>query len=145
MAALTSDRNAPERLGNLRAGPVAAGARIFAGALIMRTATGHLAPGAAVAGAIGAGRADMAANNTGGAAGAIRVGWRRGVFRFDNSAGADLITIADIGKLCFIVDDRTVAKTDNDGDRSPAGAIDDVDATGVWVRLDESMTRAMLA
>ena len=60
MAALTSDRNAPERLGNLRAGPVAAGARIFAGALIMRAATGHLAPGAAVAGAIGAGRADMA-------------------------------------------------------------------------------------
>lgn len=95
MAALTFDRNSPERLGNLRAGPVAAGVRIFAGALIMRTANGHLAPGAVATGAVGAGRADIAANNTGGAAGAIRVDWRRGVFRFNNGAAADLIGLAE--------------------------------------------------
>lgn len=143
MTALTSDRNAPERVGDLRAGPVAANVRIFAGALIMRTATGHLAPGAKATDAVGAGRADIGADNTGGAAGAIALDWRKGVFRFENSAAADLITMADIGKLCFIVDDCTVAKTNGSATRSPAGTVEDVDASGVWVRLDEALTRAL--
>lgn len=91
----------------------------------------------------GAGRADIAADNTGGAAGAIRVDWRRGVFRFNNSAAADLIGLADIGKPCFIVDDNTVAKSNGGATRSAAGVVDDVDTDGVWVRLDESLTRAL--
>lgn len=143
MAALTADRNAPERVGNLRAGLVAANVRIFAGALLMRTATGHLAPGDEATGAIGVGRADIGANNTSGAAGAVSVDWRKGIFRFGNSAATDLITIADIGKLCFIVDDCTVAKTDGSASRSPAGVVEDVDSSGVWVRLDEALTRAL--
>ena len=46
---------------------------------------------------------------------------------------ADAITLADIGKDCFIVDDQTVAKTDGAGTRSRAGRVFDVDADGVWV------------
>lgn len=143
MVALTSDRNTPERVGDLRAGLVAANVRIFAGALVMRTADGHLAPGATATGAVGAGRADIAADNTGGAAGAVSVDWRKGIFRFNNSAAADLITLADIGKPCFIVDDNTVARTNGSATRSPAGVVEDVDAIGVWVRLDEALTRAL--
>lgn len=143
MPALTSDRNTPEHMGHLRSGPMAANVRIFAGALIMRTATGHLAPGATATGAVGAGRADIAANNLGGTAGAIAADWRKGIFRFNNSGAADLLTLADIGKPCFIVDDCTVARTNGSATRSPAGVVEDVDAIGVWVRLDEALTRAL--
>ena len=144
MAALTSDRNTIAREGDTLSGPVAADARIFAGALLMRTVAGHLAPGAAVATAIGAGRADIGADNTGGSGGAIAVDWRRGTFRFENSGGSDTITVADIGKLCYIVDDQTVAKTDNSAARSPAGVVEDIDGADVWVRMDEALTRAMV-
>lgn len=144
MAPLTSDRNTIAREGDTRSGLVAADVRIFAGALIMRTATGHLAPGATVATAIGAGRADIGADNTGGSAGDIAVDWRRGTFRFENSAGGDTITAADIGHLCYIVDDCTVARTDDSAARSPAGVVEDVTGADVWVRMDEALTRAMV-
>lgn len=35
---------------------------------------------------VGASRAAIAADNTGGAAGAVSVDWRKGIFRFNNSA-----------------------------------------------------------
>lgn len=60
---------------------------------------------------------------------------RKAVARLANSAGADEITVADIGRLCFLVDDQTVAKTVGTGLRPIAGEIVDVDSTGVWVAL----------
>ena len=45
----------------------------------------------------------------------------------------DAITLADIGNTAYIVDDSTVAKTDNSAARKAAGKIIDVDAAGVWV------------
>ena len=75
------------------------------------------------------------ADNAGGQAGDLSVRTRKGVFRFNNSAGADEITRAEIGDTCYVVDDETVAKTDDTGSRSAAGAIEDVDAIGVWVRF----------
>jgi len=71
--------------------------------------------------------------------------FREGVFRYANSAAADLIATADIGAVCYIVDDQTVAKTNGTNTRSPAGAVVDVDAIGVWVRFDEVLTRALLS
>ena len=61
---------------------------------------------------------------------------KRGNFCLANSAGADEITAADIGKVCYIVDNQTVAKTDGTATRSPAGIVDDVDDAGVWVNID---------
>ena len=49
-----------------------------------------------------------------------------------NSAG-DAITRADIGNNCYIEDDFTVSKTDNN--QSVAGKIHAVDAEGVWVDM----------
>ncbi|TMV09824.1 hypothetical protein FGK63_01775 [Ruegeria sediminis] len=142
MTALTADRNTPRREGELRSGAVAASTKIFAGALVMRNATGYLVKGQTATGLVGVGRAEEQVDNSAGANGALTVTVRPGVFRFANSAAGDLITIADIGAKCFAVDDQTVAKTDGTSTRSPAGIIEDVDAQGVWVRLDEALTNA---
>lgn len=142
MAALTSDRNTARLDGALRQGAVAASTTIYAGAMVMRNATGFLVEGQTATGLVGVGRAEMRADNGSGADGDITCDYRPGVYHFANAAGADEIAAADIGGLCYAVDDQTVAKTDGSSSRSPAGVIDGVDATGVWVRMDEALTNA---
>lgn len=141
MVALTSERNTRLRIGDLRVEQMAATVKIWGGSLIMRNAAGYLTKGATATGCVGVGRAEKTVDNTG-AAGAASVEYRLGTFLFANSAAGDLITIADIGKACFIVDDQTVAKTDGTATRSRAGIVDAVEATGVWVRMDEALARA---
>jgi len=141
MVALTTERNTRLRIGDHRVEQMAATVKIWSGSLVMRNAAGFLTKGATATGCVGVGRAEKTVDNTG-AAGAASVEYRLGVFLFANSAAGDLITIADIGKVCFIVDDQTVAKTDATATRSRAGIVDAVDATGVWVRMDEALTRA---
>lgn len=141
MADLTQDRNTRQAIGDMRVGGVAAATTIFAGAIVMRDAAGHLAGGATATGLVGVGRAEERAVNAG-SAGDVPVKYRAGVFHFANSADTDLITIADIGAVCFAVDDQTVAKTDGAGARSPAGFVDHLDELGVWVRFDEAAIRA---
>ena len=80
-------------------------------------------------------RADETVDNTGGANGDKSIKVRRGVFRFANSAAADLIARTEIGKPCYVVDDQTVAKTNNAGARPVAGTVFGVDAQGVWVEF----------
>jgi predicted RecA/RadA family phage recombinase len=65
----------------------------------------------------------------------VSVKTRRGVFRFANSAAGDAIGRTEIGKTVYVVDDQTVAKTDNSGARPAAGKCFDVDANGVWVEF----------
>ncbi len=75
---------------------------------------------------------------TGGAAdGDVTVQVDGGCFNFRNSAGADAVTLADVGREAFIVDDETVARTSANRTRAPAGRIEDVDAEGVWVHIGE--------
>lgn len=141
MVALTADRNTAVRQGDLRVGQVGAATKILKGALIMRNAAGFLIKGATATGSFGVGIAQTLADNTSGANGAISVNWRPGVAYLANQA-ADLCLVTDIGAKCWIVDDQTVAKTNGTATRSPAGVIEDVDANGVWVRLDEALNRA---
>ena len=141
MTALTSERNTPMRAGDTRVEPVAAAVKVFKGSLVMRNAAGFLTKGETALNGIGLGRAEQTVDNSAGAAGAATVEYRRGVFPFANSGGGDLIAQGDVGKLCWIVDDQTVAKTDGGGTRSRAGLIDGVEAGQVWVRLDEAVTR----
>ena len=133
MTALAADRNTAERAGQDYSGPVAANVVIYAGALICLDAAGNMTPGATATTLVAAGRADERVDNTGGAAGALTVRWRRGLFRWANSAGADEITRAEVGDTAYIVDDQTVAKTDGTSTRSAAGIIRDVDDVGVWI------------
>ncbi|MDH1211133.1 hypothetical protein N5C38_08700 [Pseudomonas chengduensis] len=132
---LTKDRNTQRRDGVQFNDPVAASTRIFAGSLVCLNAAGNAVPGSLSATLKARGVAQEQVDNRDGAAGALRIETRRGVFQFANSASTDEITRADIGSECFIVDDQTVAKTSATDTRSVAGTILDVDAGGVWVEI----------
>lgn len=67
------------------------------------------------------------------ASGAKKIKIEFGQFFWGNSAAADAIAQADVGNLCYVVDDQTVAKTDGTGTRSVAGRIMEVETGGVWV------------
>ena len=141
MTALAADRNTPRSQGEYREGPVAAAQLIYAGAIVCRNAAGFLVKGVTATGLTGVGRAEARVDNSAGAAGDAQLRVQPGTRRFANSTATDKITIADIGKACFVVDDQTVAKTSATATRSKAGVVDDVDDQGVWVRFDEALTR----
>lgn len=131
MAALTEDRNTPYMEGKRFGAPVAAGVRIYAGALVVANATGYAAPGTASDAVTYLGRAEEAVDNTGGADGAKTVIIRRGVaFCWANST-SDPVTQASLGKPCYIVDDQTVAATAKD--HAPAGIVLGLEGNSVWV------------
>lgn len=135
MAALTADRLTPRRDGKRVSLPVAASTRLYAGSLVCLNATGYATKGAISTTLKAVGVAVEAADNSGGANGAINVEVERGTWRFGNSSGGDLIALADVGSVCYVVDDQTVAKTHNGNTRSVAGTVRDVDAAGVWVEF----------
>jgi hypothetical protein len=139
MTALTAVRNtkkwgtdsAPETI-SLK---VAAGVKIFKGALVC-IAAGFAAPGSTSTTVIAIGRAEATVDNTSGAAGALNLDVRRGLFNWANSTGGDLITQAAVGQTAYVVDDQTVALTSGGGTRSKAGLILYVDQFGVWVETN---------
>jgi len=133
-----------ERLRKARSGdhlnlPVKAVSQIFRGCIVM------LVGAVAVTGRAAASRAELdtiqvcglAVDSAlgGGADGDVRVEIEhQDVYCLANSAGGDALTVADIGDLCFVVDDQTVGKTvGGSGLRPIAGEVIDVDAAGVWV------------
>lgn len=133
MTVLTGPRNTPR----LEAGDRSYGmsvSKILQGALVVLNAAGYAVKGSTATGLTACGRAEETVDNSGGAAGDLRIKVKPGTFQWANSASGDLITIADRGKTAYVVDDQTVAKTDGTGTRSAAGTIVDVDALGVWVR-----------
>ncbi len=138
MAALTGPRNTP-RIGDdihLYDFPIAANVCIYAGAIVSIDATLKQArPGRATVTDIAVGRAPKTYDNTGGPAAAFKIAVAGGIFRYNNSASGDLIAQADVGGTCYVVDDQTVAKTDNTGARPAAGKIIGVDADGVLVQI----------
>lgn len=135
MTALAGDRNTPERSGDYRSVPVAAGVVLYAGAMAAVNAAGFAVPMSTAVGLKGAGRVEQRIDNTGGAAGAQTAQIYAGIHRYDNSAAADALTKADITSDCYGVDDQTVAKTSATNTRSVAGKVFDVDADGVWVKF----------
>lgn len=133
MAATTSDRITPIKGPELIAVPVAAGAVIPAGTIVCANATGFATPGATAATLTYLGMADEAADNTGGADGAVSVRVRRDkAFRWENDS-SDPVTQASVGKPCYVSDNQTVAKTNGSSARSAAGIVLAVDSDGVWV------------
>lgn len=135
MTAQTEDRATARRDGKLYNVPVATNVKIYAGSIVMKNATGYATKGATATGQIALGRAEAQVDNTGGADGAKRIDVRPGVYQFANSSAGDLITIANVGATCYIVDDQTVALTNGGNTRSAAGVIIDVDTDGVWVKI----------
>jgi hypothetical protein len=144
MTALAQDRNTPRAEGDVKSLGVAASQTIYGGAIVMRNASGYAVKGATAASLVGVGRAEERVISAG-VAGVSTIKVRPGVHRYANSASGDLITIADIGKPCYVVDDQTVAKTDGSATRSIGGFVWDVDSIGVWVEFDEQKVQAYLA
>ena len=144
MTALATDRKTPRREGDIRVGGVAADQTIWLGGIVMRNAAGHLAKGATAVGLVGVGVADERVVN-GGAAGAKSLRYRAGTFLFANSSAGDAITLADIGKPAYAVDDQTVAKNSGTNTRSIAGFVAGVEAHGVWIEFDEVKVQTYLA
>jgi hypothetical protein len=132
---LSADRNTPRTDSTSFSDLVAAATVIYSGALVALDVSGNAVPASATVAQRTRGVAQTRADNSAGAAGDIRVNVRTGTYRLDNSAAADLITVADIGAVCYVVDDETVAKTDAAGTRPVAGTIRNVDADGVWVEI----------
>lgn len=136
MAPLAADRNTPTREGRIFSATVAAATKCYAGGIACLDASGNAVPGRTATTLTPVGRFEEQVDNSAGLAGALSVKIRSGVFRYKNSAAGDAITRAEIGDVCYIVDDETVAKTNGGSTRSRAGRIVDVDADGqVWVEL----------
>lgn len=136
MAALTKDRNTPYREGQQYSIGVAANTKIYAGSMVAINSSGYAVPASDTAGLIVAGRAEEQVDNTGGANGAKSVLVMEGVFKFVGSG----LTVADIGKPCFVSDDQTisVAATTNN---VLAGILEAIDsASEPWVRMGISVT-----
>lgn len=132
MSALTSGRNTARRELNHIAATVDDGSTVYAGGMItLLTADGTAVP----AGTASAGNVVGVAETTVTGDGTLTVSLGIGCYRFDNSASTDEIKAADVGAIAYIVDDQTVAKTDNSGARKIAGAIAAVDDIGVWVQV----------
>jgi hypothetical protein len=145
MAALTTARNTPEMAdgGRMRSYPVEANTNIFLGGIVALNAAGNAVPASAtttVANALKVvGRAERVTNgipgqnalNNPGAAGAIAITARKGVFLYstDGSVGA-----AQVGQVCFALDDNNVTATD----RASGASVQQYAAAGVVVALDSS-------
>jgi hypothetical protein len=132
MSALTSNRSTLCRDGKQVSHPVAAGVVIYAGALVVLTATGFAAPASTATGLRGLGRARQRIDNSGGADGAASVVVDRGCFAWANAGD---VTRADISGPAYAVDDQTVSADDASATRSAIGTILDLDAASVWVQL----------
>jgi hypothetical protein len=114
--------------------PMATATTIPAGALVCRNSSGYAVNASTSATLKTLGVCEKNTVNSG-SNGAKNVRVCRGVFPFKNSASGDLITIADVGNDCYIVDNETVAKTDDTGARSVAGKVEFIRDGLVWVRV----------
>lgn len=133
MAALTQERLTdffgfyPAR----RTLPMKAATKVFKGAMVAIDNAGNAMPAGLLAGGSVrvVGVANATSDNLAGAAGATKVEAAPGVFRFLNHA-ADLVTAADVGADCFVVDDNTVAKTSATSTRATAGKVQAIEPDG---------------
>lgn len=129
---LTADRNTPMKDGDLVSLPMAA-VSVFAGSLVVANASGFVTKGAVATTLTYLGRAEESKDNSAGSAGDKSIMVRRKqAFKWKNS-GADPVLQASLGKVCYIVDDETVASTNGTNTRSQAGIVVQLDSDGVWV------------
>ncbi len=123
MAALTNSRNTPELAngGATQVYPVEANTTIYLGSMVALNANGNAVPAASLAGLKLVGRADMVLNgipgqdaiNNPGAAGAMSIVARRGVFMYGVNDGS--IAAPQVGLTAFAVDDNSVSLSDGSG------------------------------
>jgi len=145
MAALSNSRNTPEMAdgGRMRVLPVEANTNIYLGGIVALNAAGNAVPASATTTTANAqrvvGRAEYVKNgmpgqnaiNNPGAAGAISITARKGVFLYasDGSVGA-----AQLELNCIALDDNTVTALD----RASGASVQQYAAAGQVVAIDPS-------
>lgn len=128
--ALSAGRNTLPRAGVDMSLTMASNVIIYAGSMVCVDSSGKANPAADTSGFAVVGRADETVDNrTAVYVATKKIKVARGVFRWEN---ADSIVAADIGKIVYVTDDQTVNKTGG-GQNIIAGAVIDVDSSGVWV------------
>jgi hypothetical protein len=130
------DSSFAQLIGDFGGGAPLAAATFYKGAIVVfDQADSKVKPGVTNATSIALGRCEEHVLPNSGLTG-IRV--RSGIFGpYNNSVSADLIANDDAGKLCYVVDDNTVALTSNTNARSIAGIVYKVDASGgVYVAIN---------
>jgi hypothetical protein len=132
MTALAADRDTLEKaapFSSLMAEIAASSTQFYKGGIIvLDQADGLIKKATTATGLIAIGRCEE--NVLTGASNTRKLKVRTGIFKYGNSASADLIATDDIGKDCFLVDDQTVALTSNSAARSRAGKVHSVDTDG---------------
>jgi hypothetical protein len=138
MAGLTGDRNTEYSLGDLLSIPVAAGARIFGGALVCTDAGGYAMPAKDAPGLTFQGIATAQVDNRSGADGAVRVVVRRrGRYRLDCSS---TVRQAAMSAWVYALDDHTVAPAHHTANGVPVGVIDRPEnSEECWVSIDAAV------
>jgi hypothetical protein len=140
MTALSGPRKLTNRQGDsalaiLIVAPVAATKVLHQGALCALDG-GYCVPFSTKLGLIPLGVNEEKVDNTSGSNGAKKARLRRGTYTFANSAGGDAIAQTDLGKVCYGVDDQTVALTDGNGTRSKVGRIMGLDPVDSQVLVE---------
>ncbi len=123
--------------------PIKANVQIFKGAMIALDSAGRAMPaGLVAAGALAAvGKASASYDNRtgselGGSADACNVEVEYGVFAWASATGGgDDIAADDVGKVCYMKDDQTVALTNGSDTRGIAGFITEVRGSDVYVYM----------
>lgn len=136
--ALSAPRNTPEvgygAIAQVIRLPVKDGVKIYAGSIVVIDA-GYAKPGVTATGLLAVGMAEETVDNrstvTGHADGFVSVNVRQGTFRWALESGDELVA-ADLGKLAYITDDSTVAKTSSG--KSIAGRVTGITSTYAEVR-----------
>ncbi len=111
--------------------PVEANAVFFQGAIVVINSDGYAEPATTATTLRTVGRCEVAVDNTGGANGAVNVTVFAGIF--GPYVNDDAIAQADVGTLCYLVDDNTVSN-DNTG-KSVAGTTFEITSDGVFVAM----------
>lgn len=147
--ALSALRDTPARTTTTRTVKLYTGVKVYQGGLVcIDTTHGYGVPASATTTLVPIGIATQTVDNTLGASGALSVGVRSGeIYRLNNGAAGSDFTIADCGSLAYTYDDATVVKSSSGA--SIAGVVEDVDSSGVWVRIgsmnDAALTSAATA
>lgn len=144
MAAATQDRRKTQRkyLERMLADGalLAASTTLFNGTIVAADASGNLKPAADTAALTVLGVAGRKMINSAGVAGhptnGPKASLQAGVFKFATT-GANAITVADVGKNCYALDDQTVVRAAGTTNSILVGVVEGMADDGdVWVKVN---------
>lgn len=135
MTATTLNRDTDEKGDSplarfLPALPVAASTTIRQGVMVAINQSGYLVEASADPSLRVIGRSEEYVDNSTGSAGAETCKVKRGIFGWENSATTQALADSHVGRLCYAVDNQTVALRNPTGVYPVAGRVYDVDADG---------------